>query len=54
MNNEGFVGEKDFELAAVWNEDPVEVLEDRSHVFMGAGEVMVPGGLELLMFIEGF
>lgn len=39
---EAFVGE-DFELAAVWNEESVEVLEDRGHVSMGAGEVMGPG-----------
>lgn len=34
---EGFVGEKDFKLAAVWNEDPVDVLEDGGHVSMGGG-----------------
>lgn len=51
---EDFVGEKDFELAAVWSEDPMEVLEDRGHVSMGVGEVMGPGGWDLLMFIEGF
>lgn len=51
---EGFVGEKDFELAAVWSEDPMEVLEDRGHVSMGVGEVMGPGGWDFLMFIEGF
>lgn len=28
---EAFV-DKDFKLAAVWNEYPVEVLEDRGHV----------------------
>lgn len=38
-----------FELAAVWNEDPVE---DRRLCVHGGGRG--PGGLDLLMFIESF
>lgn len=31
----------------------MEVLEDRGHVSMGAEGLMGPGGLDLLLFIEG-
>jgi len=35
---EGFVGEeKDFELDALWDREPVEFLEDRGDVVTGAG-----------------
>ena len=35
---EGFVcEEEDFELNTLWNWEPVEALEDRSDVIMGAG-----------------
>lgn len=42
---EGFEGQKDSQLAAVWNEDLEEVLEDRGHVSIRVGEVMGPGGV---------
>ena len=39
LEMEGFVGkEEDLEMDALWEREPVEVLQDRGDVVMGAGE----------------
>ena len=52
---EGFVGEKEeLEVVLMWDREPVQVLQNRADVFVGAGvgEDMGSRVLNVLKFVE--